>query len=240
MDDMDVMLEALGLDEFSLSSQLMGLSSIITLIVAAVFGFLILLVYLKTSGREARDRNLFMVIPVLTLLMAVIMRIEGAQVVLFFGIFGILSIVRFRSDLTDQKGITFILFSVIQGVLVGANQYILGILAFLVVSSAIFVAKFAFPSRMHYRIIVKTDSDPLRMREILESWLKKSHLPYRYVNFNSERSQSSKIQSWIVRTRLEYEISLHSEGDLQSKWKILLEEIKEEGIEAEIKPGSAD
>lgn len=240
MDDMDKFFEALSLDETGLSRQLVGVSSLLTLAVAALFGFMILMVYLKASGRETRDRNLFMVIPVLTILMAVIMRIEGAQIILFFGIFGILSIVRFRSDLTDQKGITFILFSVIQGVLVGVNNYVLAALAFLVVASAIFIARFVFPHRVHFRMILKVEGDPLKVRDIAETWMEENKLTYRYVGFTGDQGFSTKNQAWESRMRIEYEISLPEEGDLFIRWVEFLPKLLAEKIEGELKPGTAD
>ncbi len=240
MDDVDKFFEALALDQAGLDRQLVSMSSFLSLVLAAIFGFLILMVYLKTSGKETRDRNLFMVIPVLTILMAVIMRMEGTQVILFFGIFGILSIVRFRSDLTDQKGITFILFSVIQGVLIGVNNYLLAVFAFIIVSLAIFIARYAFPHRLSFRLIFKVSGEAWKVRDLVESWLESKKIPFRYVNFSSDQGFSAKIQGWDTKTKLEYEISLQEEADLMIHWEEFLIVLKEQNVESEIKPGTSD
>jgi hypothetical protein len=155
MDNYDKFMESLSLDPEGLSRQLMSFSSFFNILIACVMGFLILSIYFASSSRDRRDHNLFLVIPLLSVLMAVMMRIDGSHVISFFGIFGILSIIRFRSDITDQRGITFILFAVIEGVIVGVNAYLLALVAWVVVSAAILVARFAFQESACYRLVLR-------------------------------------------------------------------------------------
>ena len=137
MDNTDKLLEMVFSGGYSLEGQLVGLSAAINILFAAIIGFLIIGVYILTTDKGKKDLPLVQSIPVLSILMSVIMRIDGSRAAIFFGIFGILSIVRFRSELTDQKGITFILFSIIMGLLSGMGNFILAGVSFVIISSAL-------------------------------------------------------------------------------------------------------
>lgn len=234
MDDVDQFLKSLTLDQEGLAQQWMSLSSIVTILVAGAFGFLVLWVYQQASAHENRDRILFTVIPVLTILMAVIMRIEGVQIVLFFGIFGILSIVRFRSEITDQKGITFILFAVILGVLVGVGNYVLAFFAWALVTAAILLARRIFRDRTTYQLTVKIGIPLPEGRRILESWLAAHGLEHRFGSFATVTSRGAKTGEWEKTLRLEYRI-LPGSTDLTVLEQDLAGHLRAQGFEMDLR-----
>ena len=113
MDDFEKILQTIAFDKAGLQNQLMSLTAIIAILISVLFGFAIFGIYYYSSQKAKRDLGMCQVIPSLSLLMTILIRMQGGHVAVFFGIFGVLSIVRFRSELTDEKGITFILFGLI-------------------------------------------------------------------------------------------------------------------------------
>lgn len=240
MDDVDKFLDSLGLYSTDNSSHLANLGSAVSIVIASLIGFLILLTYIKTAGKDLRDRNIFPVIPILTILMAVIMRIEGAQILLFFGIFGILSIVRFRSEITDQKGISFILFAVIEGVLIGVNNYLLAFSAFVLVTLSITIANSAFPHRSRFDLSIKIDKFPSELKTEIESLFKEFSLNFSYRGFKSVQVYLQKKASWAVRTQVRYVLSCNKNVNFEESWQQLSQKLQLLNLQTEIRPGSED
>lgn len=235
MDDTEQLLGSLSLDPEGIARQFMSLAALFNIVLAGLMGFLVLLVYLASSHKDDRDRNLFTVIPVLAILMAVMMRIEGPQMVVFFGIFGILSIIRFRSDLTDQKGITFILFAVIEGVLTGINAYLLALLAWLVVGGAILLSRRLFQERFIFRLLVKTPKVDNDARREVELWLKARNLNYRFAGCSTSSEQNAKIGAWDDRLKLEFFVFPDGDMAFYDLLPELTEQLKAWGMELELK-----
>lgn len=236
MDRYDKFLEALSLDVEGLGEQFMSLSSFANILFASAMGFLVLAVYLASSGRERRDKNLYMVIPVLSALMAVMMRVDGSQAVSFLGIFGILSVVRFRSDITDQKGITFILFAVIEGVIVGVNAYLLALLAWAVVGAAILTGRYLFGRRRSYRLVLRYPRERHGSAgpEAL-AWLGARGIPSTFTGFSASVEYSEKSKSWEERYKAEFMLFPKDEASMLGSLPEYLDEMKGMGIEAELK-----
>jgi purine-cytosine permease-like protein len=234
MDNFDKFLESLSLDPIGLDKQFLSFASFINILAAAATGFLVLVVYLVSSGRERRDRNLYMVIPVLCVLMAVMMRVTGPQVISFFGVFGILSIIRFRSDITDQRGITFILFAVIEGVIVGVNDYLLAILSWIVVGGAILIGRYFFNRRSSYRLVVTfprmASADE---RDGVIAWFERRDVQASCTGFRTENGK--KKNGWKERTKAEYALFPKTERGLIDLMAAYASEMREDGTETEFK-----
>jgi uncharacterized membrane protein len=234
MDDIDQILNSLSLNPDGIARQFMSLSSLFNIVLAGAMGFLVLLVYFIASGKENRDKNLFMVIPVLSILMAVMMRIESPQIVVFFGIFGILSVVRFRSDITDQKGITFILFALIEGVLVGVNGYLLALLGWMVVGGAILLARRIFIGRLSFRLVLRSAQIRPELRETVETWLKAQGLGYHFVS-DTSATELSKAGVWEQKYRMDFLLLPGSEAELRSRTPALVDQTLAWGLELDLK-----
>ena len=236
MDNYDKFLESLSLDPDGLSQQFMSFSAFFNIIAACIVGFLVLAVYFASSGREKRDRNLYMVIPLLAVLMAVMMRLDGSHVISFFGIFGILSIIRFRSDITDQKGITFILFAVIEGVIVGVNAYLLALLAWVVVSAAILVARFFFGRSAAYRLVLRLPGGcPAGFREETCGWFGAHATQASCTGLGVSSEYSAKADAWDDRCRVEFMLFPREEAAFLGVLPDFVALMKARRIEAEVK-----
>lgn len=235
MDDTEKFLESLALDPAGLRGQIVSLSSFVNILLAALMGYLVLVVYVMASGRPGRDKNLSMIIPVLSILMAVVMRIQGAQAVLFFGIFGILSLIRFRSDLTDQKGITFILFAVIEGLLIGVNAYLLGLVAWLAVGGAILLAKWLFNRRAAFRLIVKANGNGLEPKARLMPYLEALGVSCAFSGSNLTNERSGKDDHWEERCKMEFALFPKDEKAFLARLPEVSQQLREWDCEIELK-----
>ncbi len=236
MDTYDQVLQSLSLDAEGISRQFMSFSAFFNIMAAALMGFLVLAIYLSSSGREKRDRNLYLVIPVLTVLMAVMMRVTGPQVVSFFGIFGIMSVIRFRSDITDQKGITFILFAVIEGVIIGVNAYLLAVLAWVVVSVAILVGRYLFHHRVTYRLSLRYPAlPPPEAKAGVMAWFTSRGIAVSFTGYSATSDFSEKSQAWTEGAKAEFMVFPVREEALTALIPAFLAEMREATVEAEFR-----
>jgi hypothetical protein len=236
MDTFDKFLESLSLDADGLQRQFMSFSSIFNILLASAMGFLVLAIYMASSGRERRDRNLYTVIPVLSVLMAVMMRIEGPRAISFFGIFGIMSLIRFRSDITDQRGITFILFAVIEGVIVGVNAYLLAILAWVAVSASILIGRYLFGQQVGYRLVIRVPaSGSGDARESVTAWFKARGVTISLTGLSLSSEQDSKNMSWEEKCKADFILFPKAEPGFLAILPQFFADMKAKGIEVEMK-----
>jgi hypothetical protein len=236
MDNTEKFLESLSLDPDSLARQFMSFSAFVNILLASAMGFMILAVYLASSPRERRDGNLSTVIPLLCVLMAVVMRIEGTQVLSFFGIFGILSVVRFRSDITDQKGITFILFAVIEGVIIGVNAYLLSLLAWIVVSGAILLGRYLLGGKTSYRLVARLPKgDGAAQRAEILAWLDARGVSASLSGFSAASEYSAKGERWDDEYKAEFALFPKDEGAFIPAIPEFIEAMRSKGIQVDLK-----
>lgn len=235
MDDTDLIYKSLGLDAEGIGLQMMSLAAVFNIVVAGIMGFLVLLVYLASSSRDKRDSNLLTVIPVLSVLIAVIMRVDSSHMVIFFGIFGILSIIRFRSDLTDQRGITFILFAVIEGVLVGFNSYLLAFVTCVMVGGFILAFRKLRPQPAQYRFIARAPRIQPAGREILENMLREKGIDFEFTVQNCSTELASKSGTWEEKQKIEFTLFVRSERHLMDQVPAMAERMRKANMEMELK-----
>ncbi|MBQ2125999.1 MAG: DUF4956 domain-containing protein [Spirochaetales bacterium] len=243
MEASDKFLEIAGLGSLNLYNQFMSLSSLINIIFAALIGFLIIGIYVMTSDRGRRDFSLIQSVPVLSMLMAVIMRIDSSRAVMFFGIFGILSIVRFRSELTDQKGITFILFAIIMGLLAGIGQFLLAIISFFIICFVILIIHCIFLNT-RYRTakvvvrgnegvdIIKTIAEKIFEDEIQREELgndRKKFRCYDYIACCQVRAKNGE-----VKREIEYLLHFHHVDDVFRIYNRLQAKLNEATLEMDL------
>ncbi|AFG36182.1 DUF4956 domain-containing protein [Spirochaeta africana] len=196
-------------------SPAIGLHTFTSLGLSFLFGLAILMVYVLSNRHKKLDDSLTEVIPLLTVLMSVMMHIDNSvQAVTFFGIFGVLSIVRFRSALTEQKGITFILFAVIIGILVGTRQYYLSITAFAILSIMVLTVPRLLPARQFFLIRCKFTQDHLAKKAAVETFIQSSGLRYKIVGTRGESASRANGKSKAPMIELEFEVRRPRSADL--------------------------
>ncbi len=70
---------------------------------------------------------------------ATVIMVISSNVVLSLGMVGALSIVRFRAAIKDPMDIVFLFWSIAMGIIIGARQYMFGVIAAVVAAVAFFI-----------------------------------------------------------------------------------------------------
>ncbi len=107
------------------------------LIISALFGVAIAIVYRLSHGKLARDsRTLFGTLVLLTILLAMVTMVIGESVARAFGLVGALSIVRFRTVVEDTRDTAFVIFAVVVGMAIGTGLLLVAAIGVPVVAVA--------------------------------------------------------------------------------------------------------
>ncbi len=230
MDDWERLLDSISFGENSIVNHLLSLASIVNLLISAIFGILILLVYLKTNKNVKKNKIFIISIPVVTILMTMLMKMHGGSAIVFFGIFGVLSIIRFRSA-TPQSDISFILFSVIIGVLIGIGDYVLVILGFLVITAIIVLINFIFNKTFdNYALIIfKSGLIMNEFQMIIEQFLNSQNIKFKLSRLEAKTEVNDNGEN-IDKNVIEYEILNNSIADLLQKFDLIKEYMRDKNI----------
>ena len=114
---------------------------LLRLVLAAVFGWLVSMVYRHTRSREAVAPSLPTTLVLLTILIAIVTQVIGDQVARAFSLVGALSIVRFRTVVRDTQDTAFVVFAVIIGMAVGTNDVLVALIGTGVVGGTAFILR---------------------------------------------------------------------------------------------------
>ena len=92
------------------------------LVVATLYSFLIALMYRFTFKGVEYSQNFAQSIVILGVLVAIVISLIGDNVARAFGVFGALSIIRYRVPIKDPKDLTYILAAVVIGLACGVGE----------------------------------------------------------------------------------------------------------------------
>lgn len=106
----------------NVSSDITVGSSIITMLVAVIFGVAIGFTYYKTK-EENYQRSMAVTLLMLPIILSVIILFIGSNIARAFSLAGTLSIIRFRSAPGDPKDIGFIFFDIAAGLAAGVGLF---------------------------------------------------------------------------------------------------------------------
>lgn len=96
---------------------------------SVVAGFVVAGIFRATMIGRERSVSLLTTLILLTIMTAILTLVIGDNTARAFGLVGALSIVRFRTVVEDTRDTAFVIFSVVVGMAVGANQILLAGLA---------------------------------------------------------------------------------------------------------------
>jgi hypothetical protein len=92
------------------------------LVKAAIFGIAVAVIYQRTQRRgRAETGSLVATLVLMTILLAMVTLVIGQNLARAFGLVGVLSIVRFRTVVSDTRDTAFVVFAVVIGMAVGAD-----------------------------------------------------------------------------------------------------------------------
>lgn len=103
------------------TSDITVITSVITIVVALLFGGIIAFTYQKTQ--EEYQRSMAVTLLMLPVILSVIIVFIGSNIARAFSLAGTLSIIRFRSAPGDPKDIGFIFFDIAAGLACGVGLY---------------------------------------------------------------------------------------------------------------------
>jgi hypothetical protein len=181
-------------------------------ILAVVIGIVINFVYRKTYKGVAFSRNFANTITGLTVVSYFIIRCVTNNTLISLGMVGALSIVRFRNSVKDSSDIMFAFWAIAQGIIIGAEEYLLAIFFVITMSIIIFIL-FGIDKKSSKKmmLVVKHNSE-LNIKEF-------------------EKLLKEKFSKFYIK---EQKVSDENELILEVKYKnkeiINLEEMKVKGI----------
>jgi hypothetical protein len=115
---------------------------VISLGEALVLGALVAWIYLRTRGKSADLTASFPVtLVLLSILIAMVTQVIGDNVARAFSLVGALSIVRFRTVVRDTQDTAYVIFAVVVGMAVGAQDLWVGIIGIGVVGFAAYLMR---------------------------------------------------------------------------------------------------
>jgi uncharacterized membrane protein YhiD involved in acid resistance len=190
--------------------------ALIALALSFVLCTIITLVYRATYQGNRYSQSFAHTIIIMGVVVSLIMMVIGNNVAVAFGLVGALSIIRFRTAMSDPKDIAIIFFSMAVGIACGLGYYLVAILFALTVSLIIYLlSRFQFgqqPPRQILRIVIpETVSYNGLFDDILGNYAKHFELiGVETVNLGTA-------------FQLEYSVQLHNLKDM----KEMLDQIRE-------------
>lgn len=111
-------------------------SIILALLLSFALGQALAWLYLWTHGGLSYSRAFTQSLILLTVVVAVVMFVIGNSIVTAFGLLGALAIIRFRNVLKDTRDTVFVFFSLVLGMALGSQRFLialLGMAAFIII-----------------------------------------------------------------------------------------------------------
>ncbi len=96
---------------------------VVAMISAFVLGIIISFTYKKTHVKGQYSQNFSLTLVMIPCIIAIIILMVGSNIARAFGLTGAFSIIRFRSNATDPKDISYVLFTMAAGLACGAGSY---------------------------------------------------------------------------------------------------------------------
>jgi hypothetical protein len=128
---------------------------ILNLLLSFTLGIIIASVYKKTHRGLSYSQSFLLTLVMLSVVGSALIMIIGNSLARAFAVFGGFSIVRFRSAIKDTKDIAYVFFSLVMGMAVGTQNYLIGIIGTLFVCLIILLlTKYNFGSIKKHEYIL--------------------------------------------------------------------------------------
>ena len=114
---------------------------LVRLVLAFGFGWIVAWVYRHTRSANELDPSIPPTLLLLCILIAMVTQVIGSNTARAFSLVGTLSIVRFRTVVHDTQDTAFVIFAVVIGMAVGANQLWMAGLGIPIVGAAAYVMR---------------------------------------------------------------------------------------------------
>lgn len=158
----------------NVSEELTFSGSLVTILVALLFGGIIAFTYYKTQNEASYQRSLAITLIMLPVILSVIIVFIGSNIARAFSLAGTLSIIRFRSAPGDPKDIGYIFFDIAAGLACGVGLYGYGALFVLILCGVMFLCekKNLFEKQTINKILKITVPEDLNCQDAFDDILK--------------------------------------------------------------------
>lgn len=131
----------------------------IRLILAVLLGLGVAGVYRLTRPKAHVTPSFPVTLVLLSALIAMVAQVVGTNTALAFSLVGALSIVRFRTVVRDTEDTAFVIFAVVVGMAVGAQNPVVAVAGLVIVGATVFLMKPRRPTRIReefqYQVTVR-------------------------------------------------------------------------------------
>ena len=103
-------------------------STVLALLLAFVLGQVIAWMYAWTHSGLSYSRSFTQSLVLMTLVVSLVMFVIGNSIITAFGLIGALALIRFRNVLKDTRDTVFVFISLVVGMAVGSQRYLVAIL----------------------------------------------------------------------------------------------------------------
>lgn len=100
---------------------------LLSFLLAFVLGQVVAWTYLRTHSGLSYSRSFTQSLVIMTLVVSVVMFVIGDSIVTAFGLLGALALIRFRNVLKDTRDTVFVFISLVVGMAVGTQRFLLAI-----------------------------------------------------------------------------------------------------------------
>ncbi len=162
---------------------------LISLALSLIMALYLFVIYRFFVRKSLYNINMNIAIVGMTVITTAIMLTIQSNLVLSLGMVGALSIVRYRTAVKDPMDLFFLFWSIADGIMCGASQYILAIIVTLGLTVVIFILA-QFPSlRAPYVMVVNGRGDGLEesLQEIIETYCNYHKIKSRNISGETER-----------------------------------------------------
>lgn len=175
---------------------------VLNIALAFVLALIISWVYQKTHRGLSYSQSYVFSLVILCTLASVIMMVIGNVLIRAVALLGAFTIIRFRTAVKDTKDITFILFSLIIGMAVGTNNYVIALVSTIMICLIIyFLSKIKFGSIQRHDYVLTFSLDKEKTSaDIYEPIFRKYLKNYDLLNINTR--QEGKIMDLTFNLRI--------------------------------------
>lgn len=143
---MDPFAQQGGLTTYSIETVL------INLLLALTLSLIIAWVYIRTHKSLSYSQSFTSSLVLLPLITTFVMMVVGNSLATAFTLLGAFTIIRFRTPIKETRDMAFIFFSLIMGMAVGTNNYLIA-----VTSTIVILAVIVLLSRVHFGSLRRLD-----------------------------------------------------------------------------------
>lgn len=130
-------------------------TGVLVLLLAFILGHIIAWAYMWTHSGLSYSQMFTSALLALPVITSLIMLLMAGNVLIAFGLFAVIAIVRFRNVLKDTRDTIFILWAIVEGMAVGTLRFRTAILGCIVVALVFLYMRFtSFGGRHRYDVIL--------------------------------------------------------------------------------------